>query len=146
MKTEILVAVITATAGWLALVLTKELKVSEFRQKWVDELRQDIAILVANSQLLSTKEEGTNTAELKELLHITQRIKYRLNPDDTEGLIDYIDELTSLIVNSKGICKPQIEPLIENINETSHTILKTEWERVKKVNLGFIGLNGAFLG
>lgn len=146
MQIEIIVAVIAATAGWLGLILTKEQKVSEFRQKWVDELRQDIAMLVANSQLLSTKEESTNTAELKELLHVIQRIKYRLNPDDTEGLINYIDELTSLTVNSKGICKAQIEPLIKNINETGHNILKSEWERVKKGEPWFYWSKWGFLG
>lgn len=39
MQTEIIVAIIAATAGWLGLILTKEQKVSEFRQKWIDALR-----------------------------------------------------------------------------------------------------------
>lgn len=155
MKTEILVAVITATAGWLALVLTKEQKVSEFRQKWVDELRQDIAILISGAQLIITQKNKSNEAveavetdetHKKELMHATQRIKYRLNPYDAEGLIDYIDELISLIISGENINRAQLESLIKSIDDTGHTILKSEWERVKKGEPWFYWSKWGFLG
>lgn len=50
--------IVTATFNYFNLVNTKEAKISEFRQKWVDSLREEISVYAANMasllQLLDT--------------------------------------------------------------------------------------------
>lgn len=110
-----------------------------------------MTILVAAIQYLLTQSKSESVIdkeELKELLHAIHRIKYRLNPDDEEGLIEHIDELAS-IVNSEDISKrhaAQLEDLILSINETGHAILKKEWERVKTGEPWFYWSKWGFLG
>ena len=36
-------AILAAIASFLGLMISKESKISEFRQKWIDELRKDIS-------------------------------------------------------------------------------------------------------
>lgn len=47
MTTEITVALIAGSLAYLALVLTKEQKFSEYRKVWVDELRTELSSLLA---------------------------------------------------------------------------------------------------
>lgn len=156
MQVEIIVAIITAVAGWLALILTKEQKVSEFRQKWVDELRKDLSLLVATVEVfIRAYKNSTNRVsnyridnDKQEILsHTIQRIKYRLNPDDAEGLIEVVDELSSELMSGhiSHDSIANLEYLLEQANEIGHVILKTEWERVKKGELWFYWSKWGFL-
>ena len=47
-----LVALITSLVSLLGLIISKEQKVSEFRQAWIDALRQDTATLLAHANTL----------------------------------------------------------------------------------------------
>lgn len=153
MGNEISVAIVALVAGWLGLVLTKEQKVSEFRQEWVNALRDDLARLVAITQIVLIKSEENkifcklSSDELENMLLVMQRIKYRLNPDDHEGLIEVVDEVFDLIT-SKNIYDQSVvnlQYLIEKANEIGHVILKEEWERVKKGEPWFYWSKWAFV-
>ena len=47
METSIIVAIIAGFVSFIGLVITKEQKVSEFRQVWIDALRNDVAELMS---------------------------------------------------------------------------------------------------
>jgi hypothetical protein len=60
----LLVAMIAGAFSLLGLVISKEQKVSEFRQTWIDALREDISELIAHAnlihaELLKLAEENT---------------------------------------------------------------------------------------
>lgn len=101
----IVAALITAALSFVNLTLTKELKTSEFRQAWVDALREDLASFFAAARAFA------RTAALAQMytpglidrmtLPITEekisrlrheaaeafyRIKLRLNPKETEHI------------------------------------------------------------
>jgi hypothetical protein len=65
-----LAAWIAGTVSLLNLLSTKEAEVSKFRQAWIDELRKDVAKLIAHSHLIHsylslsrTFPEGLDTEE-----------------------------------------------------------------------------------
>ncbi|HEY9016777.1 hypothetical protein [Thiomicrospira sp.] len=146
--TEIIVAFIAAILAYLGLVLTKEQKVSEFRQKWIDEVRNDLADLLSRSiaiqlnfasfcrgklqanlyaEFIKTHSEDAHT-----LLMLAERIKFRLNPNDDEGLIELLDELTAIITSpSKLKSGDELEVITSKLSDAGHRVFKTEWERVK---------------
>ena len=45
-------AILAAIASLLGLIISKESKVSEFRQKWIDELRKDVAWVLGEATLI----------------------------------------------------------------------------------------------
>jgi hypothetical protein len=47
---SVLSAVIGASIATIGLIVAKEGKTSEFRQQWIDGLRNDIATLISNQQ------------------------------------------------------------------------------------------------
>jgi len=48
----IIAAVIAAIVSLLGLIISKETKVSEFRQAWIDSLRAEIAAVITHAQAL----------------------------------------------------------------------------------------------
>lgn len=57
---------VTGALALLGLIITKESKVSKFRQAWIDALRADVAALLAavhTSLLLITDDEGAGIRE-----------------------------------------------------------------------------------
>jgi hypothetical protein len=93
------VIVAAAIAGWVAffsLIISKEQTVSEFRQRWIDELRKDISALVArvsgiHGDSIAKREhsEGqlwqTVKADLAQFNELIARIRLRLNPAEKRG-------------------------------------------------------------
>lgn len=139
----VLAALIAASAAFLASVLSKELKTSEFRQAWIDQVRNDLADFVGLYRLLTDMaqsarhEEGGLSKWAKsvksEILHLESakiRIELRLNPEKHRALISKIDVLTSHDV-LHGADEPRDEVLEALVSE-SQAMLKLEWERVKR--------------
>ena len=85
-------ASIAAGIAFLGLVVSKEQKTSEFRQAWIDALRDDLATYLSriNSAYDAAQAGFTNRAELwkavgEDMVGITDastRIKLRLNADE----------------------------------------------------------------
>ncbi|SDB87106.1 hypothetical protein [Acinetobacter boissieri] len=53
----IVAAIIAATIAFITMVVTKENSVSQFRQNWINELREDIAIFISSINLLDDLKE-----------------------------------------------------------------------------------------
>ena len=67
--------------------LSAELTLSEFRQNWINELRRDLAEMVASSYEISEKsgqEDKANERQtkLKEIKNVESRVRMRLNPSE----------------------------------------------------------------
>ena len=148
METSIVVAIIAGFVSFIGLVITKEQKVSEFRQAWIDVLRNDVAELMSainhfeltyltykmknkgkwSPNFIGEHVEITNKIQL--LIH---RINLRLNPKDSEGIIEELEKLNKILTNPSEMLKDNaLENATKNFNDKIHQVLKSEWERVKE--------------
>jgi hypothetical protein len=163
-SSNIIVPIIVAFVGFLVAVTTaviaKEQKVSEFRQKWVDELRHDICdfstlILSAISEEYRLKHPDEietpqsmfsgKTAEIQkkrmkfqdEIINASLIIKLKLNHIEHIKLINHIDEvLRSIRVDS--FHDGNETKLLDLMLTESHQVLKKEWKIVKKGEKHFV--------
>lgn len=157
---QALIAAATVVAALIAglisvvnLTLTKEQKTSEFRQAWIDGLREDLACFFSSSRAvsraieesaLSGDGEGKNSFEfgnekLVELRHGAAlsyyKIKLRLNPDETDH-IELLRLLGRAIEEQNTYFTSRAkrgEPLValERAADFARPVLKVEWNRVK---------------
>jgi hypothetical protein len=152
----ILVAFVAGAFSLLGLTVSKENKISEFRQTWIDALRADIAELVAQAQIifaetleyfrLSGADYGryldrTQAARL-DLNRAGSRIKLRLNPREKESqeLMRYIGELQSLLESPPEeleVMRQGFGPASKKVEMQTSVILTQEWKRVKKGEPGY---------
>lgn len=139
-------ALIAGGITFVITVLTKEQKTSEFRQTWIDALRADIAEFVSTAQMIgyvvtSMKSSGTDEPTIAKFLYdqhkdfivlhqCRYRIKLRLNPKEHSDLTEKIDRLVS---------KPPLDmddefigTAVQAIIEAGQSVLKAEWQRVKR--------------
>ena len=147
------VAMIGGLISFIVTILAKEQKTSEFRQTWIDALRQELsdfaAILIMLADAVHLKAERGNSHEgiseqvyserfsdLKQLEGVRVRILLRLNPDEHTVLIGLIEK--AYLYN--GTIRSQEDDggsLISSFVAESQRVLKKEWRRVKKGELAF---------
>lgn len=149
----ITVAMIAGLVSFIVTILTKEQKTSEFRQSWIDALRQELsdfaAILLSISDTIHLKSERGDTeeeiseqvhterlADIKQLEGVRVRILLRLNPDEHTELIGLID-MAYLNNDSIRSQKEDGDSLITSFISESQRVLKKEWRRVKQGELAF---------
>ena len=153
MSGAILAALLTGVFSFVNLIVSKEQKVSEFRQNWIDGLREDISCLLANIETLSRlakfklkalkqpefsdKQIYDFRAEHRDLYVALNETKYRIllriNPNEHKNLVICIYSLLSAFLGSCG--KEDLEKVFncqEKITTNSQNVLKREWVRVKK--------------
>jgi hypothetical protein len=153
-------ALITAAVSFVNLTLTKEQKTSEFRQGWIDGLREELASFLAAARAFTRAVEILNTYgpdyKDKTALRISDekvgdlryqaaeslcKIQLRLNPNEPEHqellrlLRRAISEQNAMLNNKTGI--EETMKAIELVSEYAQPVLKKEWERVKKGELPF---------
>lgn len=153
-------ALIAGAISFVNLTLTKEQKTSEFRQAWIDKLREDLAAFFAGARAFARASEalhlvGSDYKEKVPLLITDEkissiryqaaetlyRIKLRLNADEVEHnelqrLLDraVAEQNKMLIERTDGT---ETFNAIDLAAEYARPILKKEWERVKKGELPF---------
>jgi hypothetical protein len=148
--------VIAAGVGaFIAQWLSRRTKISEFRQAWIDDLRQDIADYVGASQRWFRKWEELNELdgldsspkrgirEPKELFPIANeamiilwRIRLRLNPRENRYKTQddqFLACLDDLLNPGKFAPEPRTRwlQLANDAVEKGREILKREWEVTK---------------
>ena len=151
----IMAATLTGVFSFVSLINQKEGKISEFRQNWIDALRDDIAKLTSSFdrissswQLIDIQENKKANAfdgsdwmmqfnelakeDISTFTECYNRIMMRLNVTDDKKLIEKIK------VAKKTLSEPQdmfdkkiVSELIAQIIELSQQLLKDEWEVVK---------------
>lgn len=144
--TKIIVALIAVIASFISLIIAKETKTSEFRQKWIDSIRDDIADLMGTLTQYSivyiaqnptdreSKEKFFNdNNELLAKVEISiNKIELRLNPEDDKDLINHLNAISDFITIPQESKLGDLSTTMNKLKEQSHKLLKDEWERVKK--------------
>jgi hypothetical protein len=143
-------------AGGIAranLIASKETKVSEFRQAWINALRDDLAALFSNVRTLTralqesrapvgsvNNDFGIEKAKITAVRHgaaeTHHRIRLRLNagqPDHAEllRLLKEMMDAQQFYMSNHGANADQPIAAVEAAALYAATVLKTEWETVK---------------
>ncbi|SDU01334.1 hypothetical protein [Pseudomonas moraviensis] len=154
MKEDLLIPLIGAIAvaligGGISLalaILAKDQKTSEFRQAWIDGLRDDVSKLVAHFMVVASISKITkNLSQEKiseyvlskendfiEIALLINRIRLRMNKDEHKEFLKLISDTDGI-----GSDPERYEALIESIVVQSQAILKSEWRRVKRGEISF---------
>jgi hypothetical protein len=151
----VLVAFVAGAFSLLNLTVSKENKVSEFRQAWIDALREDIAIFVSHSQWIATQITEYINQRITYTEHLTNirdsiiamnqastRVKLRLHQEEQDP--------NALMLAMKGVheflegAKENEAALSVGFRESSREleitaalILRNEWGVVKKGEKGY---------
>jgi hypothetical protein len=143
-------AVVAGAVSFVVTVLSKEQKTSEFRQAWIDGLRQDLAdfagiIAVHHPEIQSRLKRGEDMkaieatfvtpdhlATVKQLEITRLRILFRLNPTEHETLIERLDALYHYSAREESKHPGTEYELFEDYVAESQRVLKKEWKRVKR--------------
>lgn len=154
-----LAAFIAGIVALLNLRISKETEVSKFRQIWIDELRNDVASLIAHSHLIhayislnrknaavfDTREFWRATREdYIELNKASTRIKLRLNPNECDSrlILQSMSELETLFGGALFDADPaqtlvSIQGIADALERNMPPLLKREWNRVKAGELTY---------
>lgn len=136
-------AVIAGAVAFLASVFTKESKTSEFRQAWIDGLRNDISHFIGAYYWVSdvASERPEELATLKDefikLEHMQARIELRLN--DKKEHEEILCQLHGLVRFETFSVQDSVArtAAVNNFVAESRRILKGEWTRVKRGELTY---------
>ena len=140
--TKIIVAFIAVFASFVGLIISKEQKISEFRQAWINTLRDDIAkflgqvdsvkkLILINKTSKEDEKKETSTAVILgsvEMREIKSKIELLIDPAE-ENHLKLVQLLNKIIVSLR-----KLESNDENVNDLiklSQSILKEEWKKVK---------------
>lgn len=141
-------AVAAATIGgflaFLGLVVAKENKTSEFRQAWIDALRQDLAKMIASTNAIrgaasvgfASKEDLFKAIE-KHFVDVNQSaasIRLRLNQEEKacKPILEEMERLEKLMIDSTPIDIAACRACEKEILGHSRKFLKNEWKRVRR--------------
>jgi hypothetical protein len=144
-------AFIAGFFSFLNLVISKEQKVSEFRQAWIDKLRDEISqFIAAVNDLSETSQLSIAPGKQGELeyrkavqsSHLSASHNYtsivlRINPADSDKEMKQAnnDFLSTLQSTRDAVGEGEYEKaesLLGTLRDRAQPILKHEWERVKK--------------
>jgi hypothetical protein len=153
----LIVALLGLLAAFTAAWISRSVKISEFRQKWIDELRNDISAYVGVAEKWFrkwdeinsiTSEESKEPSEVSEergrrdreelfpiynkACVILQRIKLRLNAKEPEHNLLQKDLQDLIHRPPPGTAWQQLR---DEAVEKARKVLKDEWEETKKVQL-----------
>lgn len=150
----VLAALVAGLFSFLNLISSKENKVSEFRQSWIDGIREEIAAYTAAVQALirfrSNKDEFESKVQYleatKEAYKIASeslaKIQLRLNPEHAnEKPLSQEARLLTAIHNARDhFNNKDFSAAFDgtaSIREAAAPLLKIEWERVKNGEEGY---------
>jgi len=149
-------AIVGGFFSFVSLISSKEQKVSEFRQEWINELRGDLSVFFSSARALSrtmqeTRSPNTTDDDIQDFkfgkekighmrlagADALYRVKLRLNKNEPEHqelqrLLETAINIQNRINIDKGLDYTEALDAIERASDYSQDILKSEWERVKK--------------
>lgn len=150
-----LAAASAALAAWIAgafsllgLLTSKEQKVSEFRQAWIDALRLDIALLVAHSHQIYAYVAMHTPVDYQRFWKDTRddylalngastRIKLRVNHEEAESklILCSMEKMEALFgdlpKSAQALSLEKINKIVDELERDAPPLLKKEWKRVK---------------
>lgn len=155
----ILAASVSGAISFVNLIISKDQKVSEFRQEWINKLREDIATYLGHIHaisvtwqgvVLSKKEDRVDGNDLKYFIEKVQedlrisfkaytRIVLRLNPIEHKILIDKLDEINEKLSKPDELKDVDLlDNLFVEATNISHRFLRKEWKRVKRGEMSYV--------
>jgi len=136
-------SLISVTAVVVTYVVAKQNRwnngVTQFRQKWIDNLRDAISLFIAKAEMISMLEldDEAYYDHYEELSQMHTKVELMLNPTETEHnvLVGKMDEIRELIHDETTEDFNKFEDLVdEKVKELliiSKAVLKKEWIVVK---------------
>jgi hypothetical protein len=163
-------SLIAATIAFVNLTLTKELKTSEFRQAWINSLREDLSTFFACARAFARATEEQHFFDKSE----SEKNSFKISSDKVSDMRYQVAEVYSRITLKLNYKEPEHEELLRLMNvvinkqneslksksdstETvkaieiatkySRPLIKTEWDRVKNGEPAYkYTRNGAIIG
>ncbi|WP_129128098.1 SH3 domain-containing protein [Geomonas oryzae] len=162
----IFAALITSGISVVNMVISKDQKTSEFRQAWIDALRQDLSDMIGHLFRISAlcvyyveqhKDErdkaieklvedvGEDISTVSTLYH---RILLRLNPDDDKEVIASVTALHDMLssIEENMLDQDKLDKESTKLVNLSNGLLKKEWKRVKRGEPAFFYTKCFFFG
>lgn len=148
----IIAALVTGLISFIITVLSKEQKTSEFRQAWIDALREDLAEYAALCVILSEHVDmqlnastGETTipkqffddrfTDIKQAEATRIRILLRLNPGEYTMLRNLVDGIYNNLAGNVKSDPDSALRLMSDFTDEAQRVLKLEWDRVKRGEL-----------
>jgi len=133
---------IPLTIGWVSYIIARRQiansGVTQFRQKWIDNVRDAISIFIAKAEVISLldfEEEEPYREQFKELSQMQHKIELFLNPNENDHneIVKLMDEIRDIIheedLNDK--LEDKLYDKIQELLDVSKRVLKREWNVVK---------------
>jgi hypothetical protein len=141
----IVAALISGLLSFINLTITKDQKTSEFRQEWINSLREEVSELIGLLTKMTTSwsfskkngKEGPvfileNIDTIKHIDNLIAQIKLRLNPIEHKTYIDSLDKLEGAIsCPIKLSDEHTVNELQNELVKDTQQILRDEWLIVK---------------
>ncbi len=107
---------------------------SENRQKWINDLRESVSEYIAVHSLLEkgTSDPKSDIEQIKNLTFLQTKIMLMLNPNE-ESSLKLTEEMAKISKPKKDRTDIDATEVKAKIMVLTQKILKTEWERVKKI-------------
>ncbi|UJL43895.1 hypothetical protein KDH10_001268 [Shewanella vesiculosa] len=154
----LIAALLVFVYSFVNLLVSKDQKITEFRQDWINSIREEIAYVVATLGFLATQAERYKKEENKEkflensleqfhdMAQHFHKIQLRLNPKGKieKQLLAKLTEIEDLIDSNKLNTDIAHEKSCDLIS-ISQDFLKKEWNRVKRGELAFAIAKYSFL-
>jgi hypothetical protein len=118
----------------LGILITNQAKVSEFRQKWIDALRDDAAMLITHTLMIHAASKDDDIDEsFVQVQQTIARIRLRLNPKEprTEAVVAAMNEMRAANHAENEVEFAVLNQRIDAFTNAVQDVLKTEWKRVK---------------
>ncbi len=144
----IVAAFIAGVVALLGLIISKEQKVSEFRQQWIDALRDDIAAVIAHSHGIHGSSLAKRTpdqslwdtvrGDITGISQVSARIRLRLNPNEknekekaaNKAVLEALKECDSIWASpTPDFFK--LPAISEKLLSAGQIVLKINWDRVR---------------
>lgn len=142
----ILAAVIAGGFSILGLIISKELKVSDFRREWTEELRAEIARFMANANLVTAMVMTKPPPDLSEaqlltvfrseivaMLEASSRIRLRLDEADpvARPILVTLRTLEEMVQGATPPPSDQLLAVERLLVSQSRVLMRREWHRVR---------------
>lgn len=142
-------SVIAGVISLLGLLISKEQKTSEFRQAWIDDLRKEVASLIAYANAIhgfahggpKTLAEGWKGVR-DDFVGINQAaamIRLRLNPNEPASMdiLRTIEQIERLLSPGRHVDFNELNDVEKTLAGQTAFVLKTEWNRVRAGEIAY---------